>query len=221
MRKGTRSKQILRRLTAAVFVFAVLTLALATTEAQYHRQGQRRAGQQDQSSAQQASTEQTRRNRRGRGGEGAGASETTTGTGQRAAGKEAPVTVTRRVSQRTLSTTAIQAIKKNSLLSRSVKVSGNTISPANGYTMWGLSNGGAVVAGGGFPTEAIPGIPKIINGRTVLATYICSCPGSGGNDPCQFGRTATGVIDLGKCENGSCCVRRCVYVDEDGNTREC
>jgi len=203
----------------AVFLMSALLLPPAITEAQYRQRGQRRAGQQGQSSAEQAATEQTQGARRGR--RRGGASDATTGQGQRSAGKEAPVTVTGRVSQRTLSAAAIQAIKKNSVLKASVKISANTISPAGGYTMWGLSNGGAVVVRGGYPAEAIPGIPKIIDGRMVLATFICSCPGSGGNDPCLFGRTATGVIDLGRCENGSCCVKRCVYVDEDGNTREC
>src|ERR1044071_4116523 len=107
----TSRKQRSSRLILALFLMTALLLPPAITEAQYRQRGPRRTGQQGQSSAEQATTEQTQGTRRGR--RRGGASEATTGQGQPAAGKEAPVTVTGRVSQRALSAAAIQAITKN------------------------------------------------------------------------------------------------------------
>jgi hypothetical protein len=136
--------------------------------------------------------------------------------------KSEEVKVVGRVSRITVSSAVIRTIRRNSLLKRSVRISGNTISAARGFTMWGLSNGGAVVVESVYAAESIPAIPKLINGKVVLTTYLCYCSGSGGNDPCQFAREADGTaINLGKCQNATCCEKHCVWVDEEGYGHEC
>jgi hypothetical protein len=223
-------KHHLKRFTAPTFVIAALILPIAITEAQY-RQRQRRPAPRAQAegstqgaTAQQGSTQQTQATaqggRYGRGRMGGTSAPDATITTQQTQGTGGRKRAARQVAQATLSTAVIQGIKKSSVLSRATKISGNTISPSAGYSLWQNAAGGILVVGptaAPLPSETITKLIPMHAGS--VKAYVCSC-GSGENDPCMFARDAAGVADVGKCQNATCCKVRCVEIDAEGNGKE-
>ncbi len=230
-------KRHLRGFIAPAFLIATLLFPLMVAGGQGSKLQRRRALQQTSSStAQQSSTGQTTdQGKLGRRRVGGGMSANTTVATQNQQGQRrgrrvnAAVTITCWVHQDTLPTAVMQAVKNNPVLSRSVKITGNKISPVKGYSFWRLSNGGILILGDTpttVTTEVFPyeeqQIIKLIDGKARVVTYVCYCPGSLQQDPCQFAREASGTaINLLKCENASCCQVKCVYVDDNGTPREC
>jgi hypothetical protein len=217
-------KQILKRWIGPAVLTVGLILPSAVTDAQQRHRQVRGPRQAEVTSTQQGSTDQTQqRGRRGRRGATSADSSTAQPQTQQASSKGGSVTVVGRVNQATLSSAVIQGVKRNPILSASVRIRGNTIFPAGGYSLWGLSNGGFLAVESVEPhAMEQEQVLKFVDGQTRLVTYVCYCPGSSGSDPCQFAREAGGTaINLGKCQNATCCQSKCVYVDEEGNSHEC
>ena len=219
-------RHLLKKWIGPAVLMVGLILLSAVTEAQQRRRQVRRTRPAEVTSTQQGSTDQTEQGARGRRvRRGATSSDSSTAQSKtkQTSAKGGSVTVVGRVNQATLSSAVIQGVKRNPVLSASVRIRGNTIFPAGGYSLWGLSNGGFVAVENIEPhAMEQQQVLKLVDGQTRLVTYICYCPGSSGSDPCQFAREAGGtVINLSKCQNATCCQSKCVYVDEEGNTHEC
>jgi len=137
------------------------------------------------------------------------------------------VTVVGRVNQATLPAAVIQTIRKNPTFSRAARISGDTISPAAGYSFWSLSNGGTVIveSTGSTPEAHASQVATKLSYSAALRSFVveihvCSCQGSTPNDNCQFATTG-GNLNLDQCGGQSCCKQTCVAVDQWGNTADC
>ncbi|MEE8368341.1 MAG: hypothetical protein V3S30_08480 [Thermoanaerobaculia bacterium] len=130
----------------------------------------------------------------------------------------------KRVREATLSKQAIETIKSKRQVNRIVRIKGDQVAPARGYTMFvEVETNGVIVVSGDSATDITISKSqreKIDMGDGDFAWYFCACSEDTAGDDCKFGGSSANP-NLNECTGGCKCGITVGVIFSDGSFECC